>query len=166
MSLTADRNDPKLKEGQKNATGQHSVYLVLSEEERAKGFVRPVRDTYVHVGRDVKSHWKGIHRMLEENEKLPNSSEPDKKYVAIMTVITDEDGLYKGGTYVTQEEFDTWNKGLFIGGCGTETKMGLALAETYARDPNFYGATFCVHCNKHLPVSEFVWKGTNEKVGS
>lgn len=100
MSLTTDRNDPKLKEGQKNETGQHEIYLVLSDEERAKGFVRPVRKTYVHTK------------------------------------------------------------------CGTATTMGQALAETYARDPKFYGATFCVGCNKHLPVDEFNWDGTNEKVGS
>lgn len=100
MSLTTDRNDPLLKEGQKNETGQHSIYLVLSDEERAKGFIRPVRKTYVH------------------------------------TV------------------------------CGTATTMGLALAETYARDPKFYGRTFCVGCNKHISVDEFVWDGTTEKVGS
>lgn len=30
--------------------GQNKVYLVLSEEERAKGFVRAVRERYKHVG--------------------------------------------------------------------------------------------------------------------
>uniref|UniRef100_UPI0013DC75B6 hypothetical protein n=1 Tax=Stenotrophomonas maltophilia TaxID=40324 RepID=UPI0013DC75B6 len=30
------------------ATGQQKGYVVLSEAERAKGFVRPVRDSYVH----------------------------------------------------------------------------------------------------------------------
>jgi hypothetical protein len=34
------------------STGQQREYLVLSEEERAKGFVRPVRRTYIHVGKD------------------------------------------------------------------------------------------------------------------
>lgn len=29
--------------------GQQEDYLVLSEEERAKGFIRPVRDTYKHL---------------------------------------------------------------------------------------------------------------------
>jgi len=29
-------------------TGMQRDYLVLSAEERAKGFVRPVRDSYVH----------------------------------------------------------------------------------------------------------------------
>lgn len=28
--------------------GQQLAYVVLSEEERAKGFVRPVRDSYTH----------------------------------------------------------------------------------------------------------------------
>jgi hypothetical protein len=30
------------------ADGMQKNYLVLSEEERAKGFVRPVRRTYIH----------------------------------------------------------------------------------------------------------------------
>jgi hypothetical protein len=30
------------------ATGQQKGYVVLSAEERAKGFVRPVRRTYTH----------------------------------------------------------------------------------------------------------------------
>lgn len=30
-------------------TGMQREYLVLSDEERAKGFVRPVRDTYRHA---------------------------------------------------------------------------------------------------------------------
>jgi hypothetical protein len=31
------------------ATGMQKGYVVLSEEERAKGFVRPVRRTYIHT---------------------------------------------------------------------------------------------------------------------
>ena len=50
--------------------------------------------------------------------------------------------------------------------CGTVTKMGRSLSETYARDPFFYGATFCVHCNRHLPVAEFVWTADGAQVGS
>ncbi len=120
MSLTTDRNDPKLKEGQKNETGQHEIYLVLSEEERAKGFVRTVRNKYIHVG-------------IGGHEIDPND-------------------MSKHGRTGTA--------------CGALTSMGQALSETYARDPKFYGATFCVGCNKHLPVNEFVWDGTNEPVGS
>jgi len=98
MSLTTDPNDPKLKSHRSD--GQQEAYLVLSEDERAKGFVRPVRQSYVH-------------------EK-----------------------------------------------CGAVTKMGLALAETYARDPKFYGGTFCCACGTHFPVAEFKWDGTDETVGS
>lgn len=120
MSLTTDPKDPKLKEGQQNKTGQHEIYLVLSEEERAKGFVRTYRDKYVHVG-------------IGGHEIDPN---------------------------------DRSKHGRTGNACGALTSMGRALSETYARDPKFYGATFCCGCNKHLPVAEFKWDGTNETVGS
>ena len=68
------------------ATGQQKGYLVLSDAERAKGFVRPVRRTYVHTK------------------------------------------------------------------CGVATTMGQSIAETYARDPSFYGGTFCVGCGTHFPL--------------
>jgi hypothetical protein len=41
--------------------------------------------------------------------------------------------------------------------CGAVTTMGKKLAETYARDPKFYGSTFCVRCKSHFPVTEFNW---------
>lgn len=75
-------------------TGQQRGYVVLSEAERAKGFVRPVRDAYRHAK------------------------------------------------------------------CGAITTMSRPLAETYARDPFFYSATFCSTCRKHFPVGEdgeFTW---------
>lgn len=46
MSVTVDRNDPGLR--QLDPTGQQKSYLVLSDEERARGFVRPVRSAYIH----------------------------------------------------------------------------------------------------------------------
>lgn len=98
MGLTTDRDDPRLNNTRDD--GQQEAYLVLSDEERAKGFVRPLRKTYVH---DV---------------------------------------------------------------CGTVTTMNTQIAETYARDPKFYGGTYCVRCRDHFPVGEFYWDGTNEKVGS
>jgi hypothetical protein len=73
-------------------TGQHGAYWVLSEEERAKGFVRPVRLKYTHKT------------------------------------------------------------------CGAVTQMSRPIAETYAREPGFYGSTFCIHCKTHLPVAEFTWE--------
>lgn len=82
--------------------GMQKAYVVLSDAERARGLVRPVRRTYVH-------------------EK-----------------------------------------------CSVATTMGVALAETYARDPQFYSGTFCCGCGAHFPVGadgEFVWDdGT--KVGT
>lgn len=53
--------------------------------------------------------------------------------------------------------------------CGGVTTMGQTLAETYARDPHFYSGTFCCHCGSHFPVGEggeFLWDGTNQKVGT
>ncbi len=83
--------------------GQQQDYVVLAEEERAKGFVRPVRHSYKHLK------------------------------------------------------------------CGGVTTMGQTLAETYARQPDFYSGTFCCDCGAHFPVGEdgeFVWQGTDQKVGT
>lgn len=81
-------------------TGQQKGYVVLTEGERAGGFVNPVRLEYTHLT------------------------------------------------------------------CGSDTSMGLAIAETFARDPGFYGGGFCCACREHFPVKQFVWKGTEEVVGS
>lgn len=49
MPVTDDPSDPKLTRGiDETPVPMASTYLVLSKEERAKGFVRPVRRTYVH----------------------------------------------------------------------------------------------------------------------
>jgi hypothetical protein len=45
--LTIDRNEPQLNEH--DDTGQQKAYLILSEEELSKGFVRPVRQSYIHL---------------------------------------------------------------------------------------------------------------------
>lgn len=133
--------------------GQQKDYVVLSEEERKKGFVRPVRYSYQHVGipgpqfmpRDLsteQAHYKDTFAKFEAYQP----------------------GSMKIGRYWTQEELDKVGRG-----CNQFTTMGIALAETYARDPKFYSATFCCGCGKHLPVGErgeFVWKGTNKRVGT
>lgn len=105
MGLTTDPTDPRLGHGADHEpVDQNEVYLVLSDDERAQGFVRPVRTAYIHET------------------------------------------------------------------CGAVTTMNRAIAETYARDPHFYGATYCCHCRMHLPVGEhgeFVWDdGTGQKVGT
>jgi hypothetical protein len=101
MAVTSDRNDPGL--SNIGPDGMQETYLVLSEEERAKGFVRPYRTAYKHLV------------------------------------------------------------------CGAVTTMGSALSQTYARDPYFYGGTYCAKCQDHFPVGEggqFVWDGDGTKVGT
>lgn len=101
MAITEDPDDPGLQKIRPD--GMQENYLVLSEDERAKGFVRPVRTTYIH---EV---------------------------------------------------------------CGTRTTMGRALAETYARDPYFYGGTYCAGCHDHFPVGEtgeFIWEADDSRVGT
>jgi hypothetical protein len=106
MGLTSDRSNPGLKNIKPN--GQQETYLVLSADERAKGFVMPVYRSYVHLK------------------------------------------------------------------CGQRTSMGLALCETYARNPKFYGGTFCCACGAHFPLTEyvdgkvrrtFIWEGGQAYVG-
>lgn len=167
--LVTDKNDPKLAEGQQNKTGQHSVYLVLSDEERAKGFIRPVRQIYIHVGKKIERDEEG--RLYGKLISISDSDYPKKEY------YIEENGFagyikYPSsasplvGRYITKAEFEAIvNRKTHFGGCGAVTKMGTELAETYAANPKFYGATFCVGCNKHLPVDEFTWED-GEIVGS
>ena len=70
MSLTTDPNDPDIKGGSADTepVPQNKKYLVLPEAERAKGFVRPLRDTYVHVGDFPKHPLRDLTE--EEREKL------------------------------------------------------------------------------------------------
>lgn len=97
----ADERSPAPTE-ERLSDGQHADHWILSDEERAKGFVRPVRRTYVH---EV---------------------------------------------------------------CGVATTMPAPIAQTYAREPSFYGSTFCCGCKGYFRVGEagdFVWDdGT--KVGT
>ena len=120
MPLTDNPNDPRLTHGADDApVPQADVYLVLSDEERAKGFVRPLRRAYVH------------HYMLDGSD--------------VPVILTSLKG---------------------VGGCGALTTMGLALCETYARDPHFYGATYCTGCRMHRPVAEFYWDEDRKVVGN
>jgi hypothetical protein len=45
------------------------------------------------------------------------------------------------------------------------TTMGRALSETYARQPDFYGASYCVTCRMHVPVADLDWYGDDGSVG-
>ena len=41
--------------------------------------------------------------------------------------------------------------------CGVATRMPSKCAETYQRNPKFYGTNFCVGCHDYFPVAEFKW---------
>jgi hypothetical protein len=153
MSLTTDPKDPRLGHGSDDKPiPQHEVYLVLSEEERRKGFVRPVRRTYLHIGAPGP---KNPLRDLTDDER--------ERYKEFGYVKFEEypagDGVL--GRFWKQRNLDNIDKG-----CGATTSMGQALAETYAREPSFYSSTYCCKCQMHRPVDEFVWDGTSERVGS
>ena len=151
MSLTTDPTDPELGHGADDGpTPQNKKYLVLSEEERAKGFIRPVRNSYRHVGEQPKYPL----RDLTEDEL---GRYGDCNY-AKFEVYPDEESPLTG-RFWTQAQLDSK-------ACGSVTSMGDALAETYARDPHFYGSTYCVLCSRHLPVGEFVWEPDGSVVGS
>jgi hypothetical protein len=157
VSLTDNPDDPRVKRGAPDTqpVPQHETYLVLSEAERAKGFVRPVRRSYRHVGIAGPKHPL---RDLTEEEKVANGT----RYAKYETYPESESPMV--GRYWMQAQLDSIGKG-----CGTVTTMGQALSETYARQPGFYGATYCCGCMMHRPVGgdgEFVWEGTEERVGT
>lgn len=103
MGLTTDPTDPGLNNILPD--GKQEKYLILSDEEIAKGFIRPYRDEYIHLK------------------------------------------------------------------CGTVTRMGEKLSETYARQPSFYGGTYCVTCGTHFPLKDgegkanFLWTKDHIPVG-
>jgi hypothetical protein len=153
MSLVEKPKGAPFDNGPKKPDGQYEKYAVLPEEERAKGFVRPVRQKYIHIGPE------GPRYPLRDLTAEEHERYDQYKYVKYEEYPEGHGTL---GHFWTQEAMDKVIKG----GCGTVTHMGLALSETYARDPTYYGSTFCCGCGVHLPVNEFVWDGTNERVGS
>lgn len=152
--------DPSKVDTTLRSDGQQVSYLVLSDEERRKGFVRPVRLRYKHVGIAGPQHPL---RDLTPSERELFADEGYVKAEEWQTGNPDD----CGGTrcrFWTQEQLDKVGKG-----CGTVTTMGVAIAETYAREPRFYGGTFCVSCGVHLPVGadgEFVWEPDGSRVGT
>lgn len=135
--------------------GQHADHWVLSPKERAKGFVRPVRYRYRHVGPPGPQHPT---RPLTdaERERYGEGYECFEEYPV---------GVDGYGRLWSSADLEAVGKG-----CGKVTKMyGEALAETYARQPDYYGRTFCVGCREYLPVGEageFVWVRGGERVGT
>jgi hypothetical protein len=149
MGVTTDPDDPRLGHGTDEEPGpQNAAYLVLSEEERGKGFTRPLRLSYRHVGVPGPRY---LLRDLTERER--------ERYDGCGYVKYEEyppaNGSGTIGRFWTQAQLDAVGKG-----CGTVTTMGRAIAETYSRNFAFYGATYCCGCRRHLPVGEngeFTW---------
>lgn len=159
MGITDDPNNPCLKKIQPD--GQQACYLVLSEEERAKGFVRPVRRTYRHVG-PVGPKYPLRDLTAEEKDMWKDDPDP---FVVFEEYPEELKAQGRTGRYWTQAQIDRVNKG----GCGTDTSMGQAIAETYSRNPNFYGKTYCSFCRAHYPVGsdgEFIWIDDGTRVGT
>ena len=138
-----------------DSTGQQKAYVVLSAEERAKGFVRPVRSSYKHVGRPGPQH--------PLRDMTPDEHERYDEY-GYVKFEEYPAGSHSSGRFWQQEQLDKVGKG-----CQSVTTMGQAIAETYARSPGFYGGTFCATCGDHFPVGrdgEFVWVDDGERVGT
>lgn len=155
MGVTDNRNDPELNEIDP-VTGMQKAYLVLSEEERAKGFVRPLRHSYIHVGPPPP---KGKLRDLTDEEK--------ERYAGLDYVKFEEYPPESAalGRFWTASKLKRTERNF----CHATTTIGDSIAETYATDPRFYGGTYCAACRNHFPVGpegEFVWSGTNERVGT
>lgn len=129
--------------------GQHTDHWVLSEEDRKRKRVRPVRLKYIHEAPGPEFPV----RDLTDEEKERYGSYGYVKFEPWPS----ERGL---GRFWTQAQLDK------AGGCGVVTRMPEAIAETYAVDPKFYGSTFCCGCKNYFPVGEFYWDGTKERVGS
>ncbi len=152
MSLTCDPKDPRLGRGTDDKpTEQNKAYLIDCE---IKEFVRPVRRTYIHRGIKITGEVKPL-----SPEKI---KEFEGEFVGYVACEMKEDKIKR---YLTQKQVDSISKG-YMGGCGHATTMAQGIAETYAKNPQFYGSTFCIFCCKHLKVEEFVWEGSDEVVGS
>ena len=141
---TVSGREPEVEQGpvptnKKLGDGQYADHWVLSKEERGKGFVRPVRKSYIHVGRPYPKHPL---RDLTEKEK---ARFPDEGYVKFEIYPEEHHAL---GRFWTKKQMH---------GCGNITTMSRSIAETYARDPNFYGSTFCSSCGEYFPIEEFIW---------
>lgn len=142
---------------EKRPDGQYKDHWVLCAEERAKGYIRPVRLMYIHVG-------------------IPGPTFP-------LRDLTAEERESFGDEYVKYEPYPPGHHGSALGhlwsqealdkvgkGCGVATRMPLACAETYAREPGYYGSTFCCGCGDYFKVGregEFVWSDApTERVGT
>lgn len=74
-----------------------------------------------------------------------------------------EDGQYENYPTIDEGEFRQKVRSVYIHEeCGGTTTMKKELAESVARNPDYYSKTFCVTCEEYVPVEEVHWK-ENEK---
>lgn len=132
--------------------GQQVGYVVLTEEEREKGFVKPVRRSYIHSGPPPLP--EGVRDLTEEEKARWNhgNRDPFVKYLEYPP------GSASTGKFFTRSQVERAG----MKKCGSLTTMALSIAETYAREPGFYGGTFCCGCGEHFPLNEFTWEPDGE----
>jgi len=166
LCTTSGEPVDEVRANQTQETGQYKSYIVLCPEERAKGFVRPYRDSYKHVGIRPKYPLRDL--TDEERERFSDVGYVKfEEYPACNCSPTEGGTLGHADTCPRRQGLGRfWTQADLNSGCGTVTTMGRALSETYQASPKFYGATFCAGCNKHLPVEEFIWTADGEVVGS
>ena len=112
----------------------------------------------IRCGRDVEPEYLGAY--LTELARRFNANEPGAPLAHSETcIVTIDDlrllvALANTVDDVTEEEAAALNRARF---------------RTYALDPSFYGATYCIGCRMHRPVGahgEFLWLGTEQRVGT
>lgn len=143
MPFTTDKNAECLGRGGADTEPreQHQCYLVLDDNGDEKN-QRPVRNQYRHIGTIIAGDLRDLTQ--EEKERYGAFG-----YVKFETYPVERRPLL--GRYLTEEE--VFNKNA----CNRITTIHEKIARTYAKDPNFYSATYCVHCKKHRPLNEFIW---------
>jgi hypothetical protein len=138
---------------------QNKCYLVLSDEERAKGFVRPVRSQLRarrHRGAEVSAarhHGRAGEELARRRPFVKFEPYPQPAQGLVHRALLDAE---RCSTRVGK-------------GCGTLTTMGRALAETYARKPASTARPTAAAAHMHRPVGadgEFVWDGTDDAGGA
>ena len=160
--VTDDPTDPDVRRGAPRHGAHSSARHLLGTLGRgtSEWVCAPVRNSYRHVGITGPA-FETRPLTIDEVERFKGLSVPYVSYEPY------PDGYQVGceGRYWTQDQLDKVGKG-----CNTVTAMGPELSETYARQPGFYGSTYCVGCSMHLAVGidgEFVWDdGTDERVGT
>lgn len=153
----ANPDDAPVPNSAKRADGQHVDHWTMCPGEIIKsGFKRPVRTKYQHVG------IAGPRYPLRDLTPEETARYAQYGYVKYEEYPRGESAVL--GSFWTQPMLDKIGKG-----CGVVTSMPVAIAETYAANPGFYGSTFCCGCGTYLPVGakgEFVWDGTSDRVGT